>query len=114
MFRFQQFLPDFLLTFPLNKALTVDQNYNGQTDTTTQASRGFISSKTVAENYKIYDAFFGNQWVEILTTLNTPTLAAISATKNAEQKLKLPLAKILLPKRLLWKLALPIRANSEL
>jgi hypothetical protein len=69
--------------FPLEKDAKIDQNFNVTADGKTQATRKFISQKSLKENFDFYkDWLTKNGWT-IITTLDIAEIKSIGATKGS-------------------------------
>lgn len=76
-------LPDkFPVNIPLEAGAQIEQNYNVDLADKTQASRRFASTKSLAENYKLYGDWLKQDGWEIQNTLDNSDLKALSAIKG--------------------------------
>lgn len=69
---------------PLEKDAKIDQNFNATAEGKTQATRKFVSQKTLKENFDIYkDWLTKNGWT-IIATLDVEEVKSIGAQKGAD------------------------------
>ncbi len=68
--------------FPLEKDAKVDQNFNVTTDGKTQATRKFISEKSLKENYDLYKDWLGKNGWTTIATLDVEEIKSIGAKKG--------------------------------
>ena len=79
-------LPDrFPNSLPLEPGAMVLQNYNATAASGMyQATRTFVTSKTLAENFRVYDDYLKkNDWT-IVNSINRDNFKVLSATKGKE------------------------------
>ncbi len=81
-------LPDgFPADIPLEKGAQITQNYTAQAGGVSQATRVWVTGKTLDQNFQIYQSFFSNSkngWT-IQNTVNQPNLKSITASKGKVQ-----------------------------
>lgn len=76
-------LPDrFPANFPLEKNVPVNANYTAQAEGAFQATRQFVSSKTLTENFKIYNDYLKKDGWTVGAALDQETIKSIFATKG--------------------------------
>ena len=69
--------------FPLEKGAQVLKNDNSENAQAFEATRQFVSAKTLSENFKIYSDYLKqNKW-EITGTSDTPNIKSLSAQKGS-------------------------------
>ncbi|MBL8030204.1 MAG: hypothetical protein JNN11_03075 [Candidatus Doudnabacteria bacterium] len=91
-------LPEkFIAGFLLEENVTVTDNYNSETDKIFQATRQYVSKKSLAENYKLFENYLNsNSWkivsraqneqYRILSAEKDGTMVTVSMTANALEK----------------------------
>ena len=81
-------LPDlFPADFPMEANAKIVQNFNG-TDSSgkfLQATRTFVTAKTLDQNFTIYQSYFQKNGWTITTSSNLPMLKSLTATKGKVQ-----------------------------
>ncbi len=77
-------LPDkFPSEIPLEQGAKITQNYNATgSDGRFQATRAFVTAKTLDANYKIYTDFFKNNGWQLETGVNQTEVKVINASKD--------------------------------
>ena len=78
-------LPErFPADIPLETGAKIEQNFNATQGDRLQATRQFVSQKSVKENYDLYTQWLEQHGWKIAATLDQPNLKAISATKGED------------------------------
>lgn len=80
-------LPDkFPADIPSEQGAQILTNYNGSTpDGSTQATRSFVTAKTLAENLKIYTDYMKAKGWAVKATVNDETSKMVMGTKGDQQ-----------------------------
>ena len=86
----------FPINIPLESNAKITQNYNATTDDGVfQASRGFVSNKTIDENFAIYSKFITTNGWRIKSSKNDPNYKMLTGVKgNAEIQVTISLSEI--------------------
>lgn len=72
----------FPANFPIEKNVPVNANYTAQAEGAFQSTRQFISTKSVAENFKIYNDFLKKDGWTIQAVLDQENIKSIFAQKS--------------------------------
>ena len=78
-------LPDsFPTDIPLESGAKVEQNYNASVSGKIQATRIFVSAKSLSENFTLYKTWLTKNGWKIDATLDQPSLKVLVASKGSE------------------------------
>lgn len=72
----------FISGFILEENVTVVDNYNSETDKIFQATRQYVSKKSLAENFKQFESYLNSNNWKILSRAQTPQYRVLSGEKE--------------------------------